>query len=50
MENVKKLTEALSLLQSIPCTGKENMTRMLIAMQRITEVATDLAENGDGKE
>ena len=44
MEDAKKLMEALSLLETIPCTGKEYMTRMLIAMQRIAEVATALSE------
>ncbi len=44
MENAKKLIEALNLLETIPCTGKEYMTRMLIAVQRITEVATALSE------
>ena len=45
MENVKRLMTALQLLETIPCVGKENMTRMLIAMQHISEVATSLTEN-----
>lgn len=44
MENVKRLMSALQLLETIPCVGKENMTRMLIAMQHISEVATSMTE------
>lgn len=44
MENAKSLLEALGLLEKIPCSGKETMTLMLIAMQRISAVATSLAE------
>ena len=44
MESAKRLMTALQLLESIPCVGKENMTRMLMAMQTISEVATDLIE------
>lgn len=52
MDNVKKLTEALGLLETLPCAGKENMARMLMAMQRIAEVAAALAEGAQaaGKE
>lgn len=42
MEKAKRLMTALQLLETIPCVGKENMTRMLMAMQTISEVATDL--------
>lgn len=45
MENAKRLISAIQLLEMIPCTGKENMTRMLLAMQQISEVATSLAKN-----
>jgi len=44
VDNAKSLMEALSLLETIPCSGKEYMTRMLIAMQRISAVATSLVE------
>lgn len=50
MEKVLKLSEAIRLLDTIPCTGKEQMTRMLTAMQRIADVANQIASENTIKE
>lgn len=41
---VQKLVDALNLLNGIHCSGRDDITRMLAAMQKIEEVAKELNE------
>lgn len=38
----QKLVDALNLLNGIHCSGRDDLTRMLAAMQKIEEVAREL--------
>lgn len=41
---VQRLVDALNLLNGIHCAGRDDITRMLAAMQKIEEVAKELNE------
>lgn len=45
---VQKLVDALNLLNGIRCAGRDDLTRMLAAMQKIEDVAQEI-QNGEGK-
>lgn len=42
---VQKLVDALNLLNGIHCSGREDITRMLVVMQKIEEVAREIKES-----
>ena len=46
----QKLIDALNLLNGIHCAGRDDITRMLAAMQKIEDVARELQNPATKKE
>lgn len=42
---VQRLVDALNMLNCVHCSGREDLARMLSAMQKIEEVAAELNKN-----
>lgn len=43
----QKLIEALNLLNGVRCAGRDDLTRMLAAMQKIEDCAKELSKEGE---
>ena len=43
---IQKLVDVLNLLNGVKCSGRDDLARMLSAMQKVEEVATELQKTG----
>lgn len=46
---VQKLIDALNMLNGVRCSGRDDLARMLSAMQKIEDVAKEINEKERGK-